>query len=248
MNNVTILSSFDECIDISNALNRVVFVTCDVEYMKTYGYDMIRSCIKHGQNVLCGIAINSHDYSQRNFNPIANIDIGTGQCHFLMYYNDGEYLHDRGFFTNFRFLCLPSILHNYDEMLVLDIDGIVRKPIIWEEFNKSIGIRQRIQSSVSDPVAREGSNVLAGALYLRNDEIGQSYIRNVKQHIMKEGMAWFIDQVVLWRELQKLDESHFFQMNGKYVDYKFQDSSIVWTGKGKRKHDKKFQNEKRKYE
>ena len=84
---------------------------------------------------------------------------------------------------------------------------------------------------------KEGTRVGAGAVYLKNTAL--TFMSLVKKQIEHYGLQWFVDQVSLWEVHNHFQTNEiklrFKQMPFKYIDWEFTEEGIIWTGKGARK-------------
>jgi hypothetical protein len=61
----------------------------------------------------------------------------------------------------------------------------------------------------------------------------------VKKQIEHYGLVWFVDQVALWEVHEHFRSNNlglrFKEMPQKYIDWEFTEEGVIWTGKGSRK-------------
>jgi tetratricopeptide (TPR) repeat protein len=144
--------------------------------------------------------------------------------------------HIRAYYASVRFVRLGElIVQSPASYLSLDADCIVRGDITSAISGFStcdIGIRRRFSEHPHMTVA-------AGALLVRPTLAARDFIERVSAGIkstLEAGDAvWFLDQIVLGRVLQETEGLHAKQLDMSFIDWFFQDGSLVWTGKGKRK-------------
>jgi hypothetical protein len=223
---------------------KIVFACCDPIYLKEHGEAFAKSAIKNGEtpwiHILCDEETKQEILNQNSF------DWHIG-CHFS--FSDIE-PKDRMMYACSRFIVATDIIRqdNVSEMLIVDIDGFLRKPIDWDDFKNcdySIFTRDPLPGTVG--WENEGTHVAAGAMYLRKS--GYSFIdtvaHNLMENIKKHGCIWFMDQVILWKVHQNIKNLKFVQMPSKYIDWEFNEDSIIWSGKGNRKNQKNYLEERK---
>ena len=219
---------------------KCIFASCDEKYFVEHGVQFINSAINQG--VLPWVDI---------INPDNNLVLVSGKAVkplnlLRMLHDDDKYkitytksdITDRTFYACNRFLKASEILQTADEVLITDIDCFLRKPIEWEYFQDcdySLYLRDPLPGTVG--WEKEGTRVGAGAVYLRNTAL--IFITLVKNQIEHYGLQWFVDQVSLW-EIHKHFQTNevklrFREMPFRYIDWEFTEEGIIWTGKGARK-------------
>jgi tetratricopeptide (TPR) repeat protein len=147
-------------------------------------------------------------------------------------------IHIRTYFASVRFVRLAQLIAeapaNY---LCVDADCIVRGEIANRLPDGDIGdvaIRLRYDE-------RPHLTVAAGALVLRPTPAARQFIDQVAKPIertLEAGEAvWFLDQIVLSHAVRELQDrnGHVSQLDMTYIDWFFDENSLIWTGKGKRK-------------
>ena len=50
-------------------------------------------------------------------------------------------------------------------------------------------------------------------------------------------MRWFIDQIALAEVFDRVEEKDITKFNGHFMDWEFIEGTVIWTGKGPRKHE-----------
>ena len=82
-----------------------------------------------------------------------------------------------------------------------------------------------------------GTQVGAGAVYFTN--AAEEFIKTLKAQMLRYGLIWFVDQVALWQVHRHFSENNlglrFQEMPFKYIDWEFGSDGVIWTGKGARK-------------
>jgi len=215
----------------------VVFAACDSKYFIEHGaafvYSVTRfkNCHIHVVNptdevfslgtLLAGTSENrvTFTFSDVNF---------TGQN------SDGE----RTYYACLRFFVLPTILQSAEKVLVLDIDCLLMKDFEWPK--QSIGFFAREPLPNSSGWEREGTRVAAGAVYFDRSAFSKAVdIEKLLYKMLKDGQfRWFVDQYVLHEVLWK-NRRECLIFDSEFMDWEFQDGSVIWTGKGPRKYENK---------
>jgi tetratricopeptide (TPR) repeat protein len=146
--------------------------------------------------------------------------------------------HVRTYYASVRFVRLAElIVQSPASYLCLDADCIVKGDItsaISRFSTCDVGIRRRFSEHTHMTVA-------AGALLVRPTPAARDFIEQVSARIrstLEAGDAvWFLDQIVLGWVLREMEggDLNAKQLDMSFIDWFFQDDSLVWTGKGKRK-------------
>lgn len=138
----------------------------------------------------------------------------------------------RTYYACARFLYLPYILQEAKNVLTLDIDCVILKDFKFP--TKPIGYfpREPLQGTVG--WEREGSKVAAGVLYL--DRKALNVADEIAKYIRNNPLRWFVDQRAIHETLQRVSDDYKFVFDKTFMDWDFEDTSVIWTGKGNRKH------------
>jgi len=209
---------------------KVVMASCDERYFQEHGYSLIKSCINVGETPWVNIVCKLDDwprikntYEDKNFFLSRSI-LSNG---------------DRIEYASSRFHIASEILNQVDELLIVDVDSFLRKPIDWSDFDDSdysLFLRDPLPGTVGWEM--EGTRCAAGAVYLKPS--AKPYIDLVSKTINFYGSRWFSDQVALYEVHSHFIDNDlglsFKQMPQKYIDWEFHPDSIIWTGKGARKN------------
>jgi|688.fasta_scaffold223154_2 hypothetical protein len=134
----------------------------------------------------------------------------------------------KDFWVNIRFIRLSEIYDDAVSVIAIDSDSLFKNDLTEKEFDNDL------QSSWVT-VRGEDNSSLGSAVGFGPDDFRHKYKNKLLEH---EGhFRWFLDQQVLDNMLRT---NQVASMNLKYSDFTSQDSSVIWTGKGKRKFKKKF--------
>lgn len=205
-----------------------IFASCDEKYFMEHGYHFANSAAKQG--VRPWIDLISPDpelfLSKVKLPDAAKITFTESKSI------------DRTFYACNRFLVTDKVLESADEVLITDVDCFLRKPIDWSDFQScdySLYLRESLPGTVG--WEKEGTKVGAGAVYLTSK--ASDFMATVRSQISRYGLIWFVDQVALWQvHKHYVDNNYdlrFREMPFKYIDWEFGSDGVIWTGKGARK-------------
>jgi len=147
----------------------------------------------------------------------------------------------RTYFACARFLHLAELLPKLNiAVLCLDADSLIVNNIDLDFTDKPKAevclVRRDLDANVAEEVA-----VATGSIWMRPLSEVHRLITNVAKEIEQafanKSASWFIDQITFYRQIKLLgSEVQVRNIKRKYADWDFRDASIVWTGKGDRKH------------
>jgi len=219
---------------------KYVFASCDEKYFVEHGYHFINSAIKQGVFPWVDIINPDSDLvllSGKAIRPLNLLRMSHDSDNYKITYTKSD-ITDRTFYACNRFLKAAEILLEADALLVTDIDCFLRKPIDWEDFadaDYSLYLREPLPGTVG--WENLGTHVGAGAVYLTRK--ARIFMEFVKSQIEHYGLVWFVDQVVLWEVHEHFRTMNlglrFKEMPRKYIDWEFTEEGVIWTGKGARK-------------
>ena len=225
----------------------VVYFSCDPLYYENHGRALVDSCLKYGENVIVNIDTPTHYVDV----DVMEEGVVFTNTNFVAEYPNAQ---KRTVWASSRFLHMPK--HNHSGMLILDADCFLRKPIDWSDFDGvdySLFLRDPLPGTVG--LEKEGSRVAAGAVYVKR--VFQDFFASNLKNILNANLnhysnAWFIDQLSLYDLYKNVFDEYehrtnsffnFKQMPQKYIDWEFTPDSTVWTGKGNRKTQGNYLNE-----
>jgi hypothetical protein len=143
------------------------------------------------------------------------------------------------YFACARFIRLRQLINRPQKVFAIDIDAIVRKPIIILENNFDFYIHH---------ITGRKARFLAGGMFLldnaRSLKFLNEYADTLEQHISSDHLYWSLDQDVLDSVVPKFN---YGQLPLSYIDWNMQSDSAVWTAKGERKRLPAFVSEKSQY-
>lgn len=138
----------------------------------------------------------------------------------------------RSFYASYRFLNLPKMLLEYPELLVIDVDAIVNKPVTIPT-GYDFGLYLREPDPNLSEYEREGMRVAAGAVYVTRG--AQKFVKEIQNYMMTNSLQWFVDQRAIWEAYQKCQDLKFYQIPKSLIDWDFNPDSMIFTAKGPRK-------------
>ena len=118
--------------------------------------------------------------------------------------------------------------------LILDADCIVRKPLPLPETDLGLFLR---------PEMPDHMKVAAGVVYIGTQN-GRNVLAAVSASItdgLRQGYGWFLDQIAFAMAVNALPKfpgpPTLHDFGPGFMDWEFTDNSVIWTGKGPRKHE-----------
>lgn len=144
----------------------------------------------------------------------------------------------RTYYACTRFIRLNQLLSTTSRCLSIDVDGIVRKPfslVLPNDKNVDLFLYEK-----------KFNEHLAGAiLFNKNSKPFLNHYASVIQSCIENNdIYWFLDQIVLDQVVQQYNKG---VLPLHYIDWEMNDSSAIWTAKGKRKELSIFKAEQNKY-
>lgn len=147
----------------------------------------------------------------------------------------------RAYFASARFLRLAEILHDTTcPILSLDADSLVVAPIDLDFTDKQTAeiclVRRDLHGAVAEHLA-----VANGSIWMRPTPGAQAVLdaaaRDLAERFEAGSADWYVDQIVVGRQVVAFEKTvGIFNLKTRYADWQFGDASVVWSGKGQRKH------------
>lgn len=221
----------------------LIFSACDSSYLG-YAVSLIRSLdvFSPGFQFLLHI-VNPSEVDMERLKQLS-LTLTATQLSVSVEYSDLSCLtqdQQRTYYACVRFIRLSELLSELNmPILCLDADSLIVNPIDFNFSNKEQAqfciLRRDLHTQVSD-----NRSVANGSIWLTPTAGVQNLIKNVAQDInnaFAEGVAaWYLDQIVMGRQIKSPQITvSVFNITTKYADWDFRDTSIVWAGKGTRKH------------
>ena len=139
----------------------------------------------------------------------------------------------KAFCANHRAELLLSLLkHNYDGVIYMDVDSIVRKKLNIQELNfKNCDVRILFRSG-----SEEKFKVAAGIICVTKSIASIKFIQAWRDALDQRKLEWFADQITFFQSYKIFsDQAIFANLDKKFIDWEFNESSAIWVGKGERK-------------
>lgn len=211
----------------------VVFAACDSVYFIKFGISFIVS------SLLCRHATHIHIV-----NPTDKIkkivyalnkknNLFTFSFHNMDFSNfDKESI--KTYYACMRFLVIPSLfkIDKDIKLMVLDIDAIIKKTLIFP--NENIGLFLREYNKEIK------FKILASILYVTYKHIDFINATNsiIAHHQKNNTMKWYIDQIALYKSYKgKIEEKDTYIFTQKYCGWDSENGEYIWTAKGNRKYE-----------
>lgn len=212
----------------------VIFAACDSKYFIEHGEQFIYSATRFRD---CHIHIvNPTDEAI----TLCGLLSATAQRKVTYTFTDIKFNGDnkeaeRTYYACLRFFVLPHILHNAQKVLTLDIDCLVLKDFPWPDKPIAYYKREPLPGSEWET---KGTRVAAGAIYFSIEKlkVAESISKLLYKFLSTGQMKWFADQVALHEILDPIHQSEKSYFDSNFMDWEFTESSVIWTGKGPRKH------------
>ena len=133
-----------------------------------------------------------------------------------------------------RFIRIPEIFKNTTKIISLDCDGIVVASISKEKFyNDTI---------VSKVLWREKQQKsLASSVFFGPDNFRNLYANYLKNYFNDDTFYWYLDQDIMDRMI--VNKEVDITISHDWGWPKIKNNTLIWTGKGSRKLEEKFQTE-----
>jgi hypothetical protein len=137
----------------------------------------------------------------------------------------------RAYWSNMRWVRAQEIFDLATPVISIDADSIIVKDLSKQQFLDDLQ-----QSWVPTAPKREQLS-LASAVGYGLDDARTTYANHMRHIRNTSRLAWADDQKLLDK---MLDLGQIQPMDLRYTDFKFRDTSYIWTGKGDRKFKVKF--------
>jgi hypothetical protein len=138
-----------------------------------------------------------------------------------------------------RFIRLAELLDQARSFLAIDVDGLVRKPFVFEfAGDKDFYLH-----------AKEKGGHLAGALLATTRPACLNFVKQLANDIQvqfeKDNIYWFLDQNCLDNLVNRYNKG---LLPMTYIDWNMDPTSAIWSAKGKRKYLNVFLQELKSYQ
>lgn len=137
----------------------------------------------------------------------------------------------KDYWVNIRFVRIPEIYEDSTPLLSIDADSIFVKNISKETFLEDL------KSSWVTVAGKREQLSLGSAVGFGIDDARHILSNKLNKFLNTPDFKWCLDQKMLD---EMLLEKTINEMDLRYSDYKMNEGSYVWTGKGNRKYKKIF--------
>lgn len=179
----------------------LIYASSGSEYFSVHGEAFIASAEKHGHRVKVDLVDDFPEWKDK--------------------------LHckeERTFNSMLRTMRLPEMLDD-DDVLVLDIDSIINKPIEMQPCDLALFFRPWM------PSEWVGMQVLMTASYWTKRS--RPFAERVRQRLLSQVNKWGDDQAAVWRTFQEMGHLFAIQpLTQDFVCYHFDRDAPIWTCKG----------------
>ena len=112
----------------------------------------------------------------------------------------------------------------------------LKNKINWHTQDIGLFLRDPLPGTIG--WEKESTNVAAGILSF-NGNMGYLFLEELRKKVLSyEKLIWFVDQNAIWKTYQDMrDRLSIFVYDNKIMDWEFKNDTVLWTGKGPRKHD-----------
>lgn len=138
----------------------------------------------------------------------------------------------KDFWVNMRFIRIPEIYNDSTKFMSIDGDSLLVKPLSKEQF-----IEDHKESWVTTAGKREQLS-LGSAVGFSDDNARHILAERLKSYRYTDEFKWCLDQKVMD---EMISSGSLKPRDIIYSDFKMNDNSFIWTGKGPRKNKIKYQ-------
>ena len=224
----------------------VLLASCDSKYFIEHAPAFMRSAIKFKQNLHIHI-VNPTDEVKQYKNKCSNFENLT----FSSEQTDLSNVDARTYYACNRFIVAPYLLQYANKAMILDVDNYLMNSFRWPDGGYDAGLFLRDPLPGTVGWEQESTHVAAGIVYLNMKKPETlSFAVDVSDRIRQaENFVWFLDQNVLWKAYNDWkDKISFYKFERHIMDWEFKNGTMLWTGKGDRKHsDETYVGQKNKY-
>ncbi len=223
----------------------IVFANCSPEYFMEFGFSFIGSSLFHQNSTHIHI-INPTKKINEILSTLKNKNSLFTFSHSQVDFSKMSKKQIDAYYLFIRFLIVPDFFKIDKEikMLMMDIDTIIKKPIIVPKEPVGIFLREYHEDI--------RFKAMGGIVYVDNNGINFMHeLNKLLSHYMKNGnMLWYADQIALYETYKKVsnkNDIHIF--TEEYFSWSNHENAYAWTAKGNRKNtDTLFLNEKKYFE
>lgn len=222
-----------------------LYAACNLDYFVEHGLALAQSAHNNQTKLVLEMFPNIGDNDVNKFinewilkRPDEIFEHVTLQMADLKLFNDLSKCLDiketRAFYACYRFLNLPRMLLEHDNLLIIDVDAIINKPVILPDEDYDFGLFLRESENLGgNAYEREGMKVAAGAVYVTRK--AQKFVSIIQDHLLNNEIRWFVDQAAIYQAYKKCTDLSFLALPKTVIDWEFNNDSMIFTAKGNRK-------------
>jgi alpha-N-acetylglucosamine transferase len=149
-------------------------------------------------------------------------------------WNNIEYTPKMAYCANIRVKLVNDLLKHNDNILYLDADSIVLNSL--DNLFRLITENDLCANYCNKKkFYKNGFRIRTGVLGIKNTDIMKEFMTDYSENINL--FEWFSDQDNLQNTFIKFkNKIKFYNLGIEYIDWYFNDNSIIWTGKGNLKY------------
>ena len=191
----------------------VIMAACDSVYFKEHATALIHSANKIGKDIHIHVV-----------NPPLilraprNLDINV-----TFSYNKAEQP-SKVYYACIRFMIAREILKHSKKLLIVDVDSMFQNDFDWPKTNYGYFPREHHKPELQ---------VAAGCVYFQEAAI--KTLPQLENKIISLPQEWFVDQIALGWYFKTVIRDWTTYFDNKFMDWRFKDNTVLWTGKGSRK-------------
>jgi len=231
--------------------NIVVYCSCTENYI--HRVKTLYNSLKENSNINYDFIVRvvGFDYRKYSFfddkQVIETDNVLLSKEKTLISLDRHSYSEEQAYSAKIRFLDVFDILNQKDKnILCIDADSLVRGDLN--------GLDNLIDENDILVHMHLNANKLhyrlkAGVIYVKNNKRSKLFFKNVSDYLKKDKnlITWFSEQIALYNAYN-LKVAKVLNLPKSYIDWNFEDDSIIWTAKGDTKNNKKYILEEKKYE
>lgn len=208
-----------------------VFAACDSAYFMKHAEPFIYSLDAIGKNAHIHVVNPTQDVFALAALLWGTTKVSTTFTFEEIRFENATDEHKRTYYASVRFLAAPIFLPYFKKMLITDIDCVFNKEFEYPDEFLGYYPRESLPGTVGWEF--EATKLAAGAVYY--DQRAQETAERVVQIFSQLPFIWFIDQMALHSAFKHWPKEVVKQFDSKFMDWEFNEDSIMWTGKGKLK-------------
>ena len=210
----------------------VLFASCDSKYFIEHGPAFMQSANKFKQNLHLHIVNPTEEVKQikDKCEKFENLTFSGEETNL-------EGIDERTYYACNRFIVAPYVLQYANKAMILDVDNYLMNKWQWPDGGYDAGLFLREPLQGVNEWETESTHVAAGIVYLHMKK-AISFAVDVSDRLRQaENFVWFVDQNILWKAYNDWkDKISFYQFERHIMDWEFKHGTMLWTGKGPRKH------------